>query len=163
MGKGSSPRPFSISQQKFADNYEACFGKKESNPDLDDLQRVRYRAHPETGEMIPDYMWRQFDMMPKPKPKSHFIIGEIDPYQSPIDDRIVNTRKEHLDDLKRHGCRHYEGFDVEQKAANEWQADRDKEFDASLQKSFEETYMDLKYQRVEPADHIESQWLIGED
>jgi hypothetical protein len=65
--------------------------------------------------------------------------------------------------LKRHGCRHYEGFDVEQKAANEWQADRDKEFDASLQKSFEETYMDLKYQRVEPADHIESQWLIGED
>lgn len=27
-GKGSSPRPFSVSQQKFADNYDAIFRKK---------------------------------------------------------------------------------------------------------------------------------------
>jgi hypothetical protein len=27
-GKGSSPRPFSVSQDTFASNYEAIFGKK---------------------------------------------------------------------------------------------------------------------------------------
>jgi len=27
-GKGSSPRPFSVSQQKFGDNYDAIFRKK---------------------------------------------------------------------------------------------------------------------------------------
>jgi hypothetical protein len=28
MGKGSSPRPYSVSQVEFADNYDAIFGKK---------------------------------------------------------------------------------------------------------------------------------------
>jgi len=28
-GKGSSPRPFSVSQEVFADNFDAIFGKKE--------------------------------------------------------------------------------------------------------------------------------------
>ena len=29
-GKGSSPRPFSVSQDTFANNWDAIFGKKES-------------------------------------------------------------------------------------------------------------------------------------
>jgi hypothetical protein len=28
MGKGSSPRPFSVSQEEFADSFERIFGKK---------------------------------------------------------------------------------------------------------------------------------------
>jgi hypothetical protein len=28
MGKGSSPRPYSVSQETFANNYDAIFGKK---------------------------------------------------------------------------------------------------------------------------------------
>ena len=32
MGKGSSPRPYSVSQQTFANNYDAIFGKKEMTP-----------------------------------------------------------------------------------------------------------------------------------
>ena len=28
-GKGSKPRPFSVSQEKFANNFELIFGKKE--------------------------------------------------------------------------------------------------------------------------------------
>ena len=30
-GKGSKPRPFSVSQEKFATNWDAIFGKKEKN------------------------------------------------------------------------------------------------------------------------------------
>ena len=29
MGKGSSPRPFSVSQQEFANSFEKIFGKKD--------------------------------------------------------------------------------------------------------------------------------------
>ena len=32
MSKGSSPRPFSVSQQKFADNFDRIFGKKTMTP-----------------------------------------------------------------------------------------------------------------------------------
>jgi hypothetical protein len=28
MSKGSRPRPYSVSQEQFADNYDAIFGKK---------------------------------------------------------------------------------------------------------------------------------------
>ena len=30
MGKGSSPRPFSVSQQEFANSFEKIFGKKDN-------------------------------------------------------------------------------------------------------------------------------------
>ena len=29
MSKGSSPRPYSVSQKEFANNYDAIFGKKD--------------------------------------------------------------------------------------------------------------------------------------
>lgn len=35
-GKGSSPRPFSVSQQKFADNFDAIFRKKSPKEMEDD-------------------------------------------------------------------------------------------------------------------------------
>ena len=31
MSKGSRPRPFSVSQEEFGNNYDAIFGKKEKN------------------------------------------------------------------------------------------------------------------------------------
>jgi hypothetical protein len=31
LGKGSRPRPYSVSQEKFGNNYDAIFGKKETN------------------------------------------------------------------------------------------------------------------------------------
>jgi hypothetical protein len=36
MGKGSSPRPFSVSQETFGNNYDAIFGKKRMTPKYKD-------------------------------------------------------------------------------------------------------------------------------
>lgn len=36
MSKGSSPRPFSVSQAEFADRFDAIFGKKNKAKDIDD-------------------------------------------------------------------------------------------------------------------------------
>ena len=35
-GKGSSPRPYSVSQEQFADNWEKIFGKKKKTDDKED-------------------------------------------------------------------------------------------------------------------------------
>lgn len=35
MGKGSKPRPYSVSQQQFADNFDAIFRKEEVEEDED--------------------------------------------------------------------------------------------------------------------------------
>ena len=36
MSKGSSPRPFSVSQEEFANNYDRIFGKKKMTPRVQD-------------------------------------------------------------------------------------------------------------------------------
>jgi len=33
-GKGSRPRPYSVNQKTFEDNWEAIFGKKKSEPEI---------------------------------------------------------------------------------------------------------------------------------
>ena len=35
-GKGSSPKPYSVSQEQFADNWEKIFGKKKKTDDKED-------------------------------------------------------------------------------------------------------------------------------
>ena len=48
-GKGSTPRPFSVDQDKFASNWERIFGKKE------DKQEKKFEPGLclDTGEFIP--------------------------------------------------------------------------------------------------------------
>ena len=41
-------------------------------------------------------------------PKGIEIIRDIEPYQSPIDGRVIGSRREKREDLKRSGCVEYE-------------------------------------------------------
>ena len=51
-GKGSSPRPYSVSQEEFANNWDSIFGKKkksttpEDNQKKDDNERTLDREVP---------------------------------------------------------------------------------------------------------------------
>ena len=38
MSKGDKPRPLSISYQQYSDNYEAIFGKKELEEDINSIE-----------------------------------------------------------------------------------------------------------------------------
>ena len=38
-GKGSSPRPYSVSQEEFANNWDAIFGKKKKSTTPEDNQK----------------------------------------------------------------------------------------------------------------------------
>ncbi len=54
-GKGSAPRPFSVDQSSFADNWERTFGKKNSQPVIpsvnseEEIKNTRYNQ--ETQEV----------------------------------------------------------------------------------------------------------------
>ena len=51
MSKGSRPRPYSVSQEKFADNYDAIFGKnkKTEAEKFDDLVVMKGEYYDEEG------------------------------------------------------------------------------------------------------------------
>jgi hypothetical protein len=73
--------------------------------------RTRYIQHPETGELILAQDYRA------PHRPTHFVLGDLPDYESPIDGRVVNGRAGRREDLRRSGCRPYEGRDAEQKEA----------------------------------------------
>jgi hypothetical protein len=51
-GKGSKPRPFSVSQEDYADNFEAIFGKKIKTIIVDEIDDKITRNNEETQEVL---------------------------------------------------------------------------------------------------------------
>jgi hypothetical protein len=39
MSKGSRPRPYSVSQETFGNNYDAIFGKKTMSPSVEEMKK----------------------------------------------------------------------------------------------------------------------------
>lgn len=63
------------------------------------------------------------------------VRPDIQPYQSPIDGRPVNSRRQRLEDLKRNGCRPWEGLEAEKAHAASCKASEDLKFEAGLAKT----------------------------
>ena len=40
MGKGSRPRPYSVSQAEFGANYDAIFGNKKMTPRVEEIKEI---------------------------------------------------------------------------------------------------------------------------
>lgn len=57
-----------------------------------------------------------------PEPTGPIIIGDLPAYQSPIDGRTVEGRRQRREDLKRSGSRPWEGKQAEMKEANRQRA-----------------------------------------
>lgn len=62
-------------------------------------------------------------------------FADIEPYQSPVDGRVITGRRARRDDFKRHNCRPWEGLEVERRESEKWR----KEQEATLDKKLEET------------------------
>ena len=150
-GKGSGRRPRRISLAEEKQRWEAIFGERQENPDLDpETRSVRYKAHPETGKLIPDYMWAQYNMLPKEVPKTAFIVRDIPEYESPASGKLIRGRRQQRNDLHATGSRIYEGRMSEAKAADSHNEQKQKKFEKELDKSMAETLNDIKYQNNPP-------------
>lgn len=161
-GKGSKRRPRTVSLAEETAKWEAIFGAKQPNPDCDEMGNVRYKPDPETGKMIPDYMWAQYDMEDKPKYSGTFIKRDAVPYLSPISGKLISGNRQHRYDLDVHGCRVSEGQESEQRAANSHLEQEDKKMHKLLENSLEETLNDIKYQNNAPSGDKVS-WTFGAD
>lgn len=98
--------------------------------------------------------WRQrysgADMKLRPA-VAPYVRGDIEPYQSPIDGRPVMSRRQHREDLKRNGCRLFEGFETEQKEVARYRAHEDRKFEQGVAAAIEQTAAELKDGRVKPS------------
>tara|TARA_R110000744_G_scaffold26147_8_gene64509 strand:- start:5196 stop:5675 length:480 start_codon:yes stop_codon:yes gene_type:complete len=153
-GKGDKQRPTIVSQAHRDAEHERLFGNT--------VKAGRFKASPDTGEMIPLNEW--YDKYYVPTPKTHFVQGDIEPFHSPIDMKVINSRPEYLEDLKRSGSRHWEGQEQEQRYADQHNADTNAAFEASLDDKMLKVQNEIKNKSIEtaPADKPLS-WTFGED
>ena len=87
--------------------------------------RLRRRYNPATGEMedIPlDLNTRRLE--------APFVWDDLPAYESPIDGRVVEGRKARREDLKRNGCRPWEGREQEAREAAKVRAENARQVDA---------------------------------
>lgn len=71
------------------------------------------------------------------------VFGDLPGYQSPIDGRWVEGRRARNEDLKRSGCRPYEGFESESKQMARTQKENEDKLDHQIDVAVEQTLTDL--------------------
>jgi hypothetical protein len=64
-------------------------------------------------------------------PDIHFDIPE---YVSPVTGKVISSRSARREDLKRTGCRPYEGREQETKIANEWRKEQERKADQRMER-----------------------------
>ena len=62
----------------------------------------------------------------------HYVQPDFEPYQSPIDGKIISGRRARRYDLQRSGSREYEGRASEVRAAQEYRATQEKKLERSM-------------------------------
>lgn len=72
----------------------------------------------------------------------HFIQPDLPGYQSPVTGLWVEGRKARREDLKRTGCRPYEGREQESKEAAKVQAERERQLDGLAEKMAHRAWAD---------------------
>lgn len=79
----------------------------------------------------------------QPEPRGPMVFGDLPSYQSPVTGRLVDGRVQRREDMKRAGCRPWEGLDQEKKEASRHVAYAEQRQDAALTKSASEAFYQL--------------------
>lgn len=96
--------------------------------------RRRYRWDPQVNAMV-EIPWdtRQESLAPT-------VFGDLPAYESPIDGKPVDGRRQRRNDLARTGCRPYEGFAQESKEAAKVRAEHERKLDQRVEESVHRTW-----------------------
>jgi hypothetical protein len=84
--------------------------------------RRRFRWDPATKTLI-EVGWESR------QPRAPAVWGDLPGYESPASGLWIEGRKARREDLKRTGCRPYEGFESEKREADKWRAEQDRKLD----------------------------------
>jgi hypothetical protein len=101
--------------------------------------RTRIRWCPQTGKKVAEWagdecVYYDYDYF-HPENKAPVVMGDLPAYQSPIDGRTVEGRKQRRDDLARNHSRPWEGLEAEKKEAARQKAEIERKADAKLNES----------------------------
>jgi hypothetical protein len=64
------------------------------------------------------------------RPDAPNVHADFEGYRSPVTGEWIEGRRAHREDLRRHGCRVYEGRESEQRAADRVRAEQARQTDA---------------------------------
>lgn len=92
--------------------------------------RLRMRWNPELGRLVEVPL----DSEQRRPPQSAAVHGDYEGYQSPVTGEWIEGKRAHREDLKRHGCRLYEGRQVEEREAAKVRAEHARETDRIAEK-----------------------------
>lgn len=73
----------------------------------------------------------------------HFPAAGGQAYVSTVSGKYIDSKRKREDDLKRHGCRTYEGFEQEKKEADRRTAHEEKKADQKLDATVREAFHQL--------------------
>jgi len=76
----------------------------------------------------------------KPSAAAPFVWNDLPAYESPIDGRVIDGRRQRRDDLARHGCRPYEGREQELKEASKVKAAQEAQLDRLAERMAHEAW-----------------------
>lgn len=107
--------------------------------------RTRYIQHPETGELILAHEYRA------PHRPTFYVQPDLPDYESPIDGRVVHGRAGRREDLRRSGCRPYEGREAEAKEAARIRADEARGYDRRLEQTVTAAWANLSPEKKRAA------------
>jgi hypothetical protein len=82
-----------------------------------------------------------------PQRQAPHVRGDLEDYTSPVTGLVVHGRRGRRDDLKRHGCRPYEGRQAEQREADRQRAYAEQKSDARLHEAASRAFHSLSPQK----------------
>lgn len=123
-----------VNSEEYKRNLEKLFGDKPPT-------RGKWKQDPDTGRMVPIEEWYS-----KPKEEGPLtFINHFEAYESPTSGKIINNKREHLNDLHASGCRVYEGRQQEAKEAAKWRAEQDRKLDRKLTETLNRTMYEIEH------------------
>lgn len=153
-GKGDKQRPANQNMKHVHNEMDRLFPEEKK-------ETGRFKQDKLTGKFIPIAEWNA--LYYKPKPKTHYVIGDIEPYTSPIDGKVIGSRVDNREDLLRNNCRQWEGTEQETMVANQHKQDEDMKFENKVGDIVEETFHDIKEGRVTPDANDKIDFTFGKD
>lgn len=83
------------------------------------------------------------------RPMAPLVFGDLPSYQSPVTGLWVDGRVARREDLKRTGCRPYEGLDQEKKEAARQQAYQEQKLDQTVHEAVSRTFYQMPPEKRE--------------
>jgi predicted nucleic acid-binding Zn ribbon protein len=75
------------------------------------------------------------------------VQADLPGYQSPIDGRWVEGKRARIEDLKRSGCRPWEGMETERREAVKRAEEADRDFEKKTEAALYDTYNNMSVEK----------------